>query len=642
MTTRYKRELESLNLAYGAALKADISSLAAVVERWYERSMVMIGSGGSFSTASFAAFLHEAFTGQLARAASPLEIIAGQVTEPGAACFTASGRNRDIGAAFTAAALKELTPLSALVMAEKTPLHKLGKRYAYSDVIGISNPLFKDGFLAVASLIAAGTLLIRAYAHANGTDFVLPKTLQELMIRTTPRQSLEEIAAASKELMQRVNLSVLYTNALRPASVDLESRYVEAALGALHTADFRNFGHGRHYWFVKRASETTVLALVGDGMGKLADRTLKLLPQSVPILRVDFDGPVELQALAGLIVGTHVSEGAGQVAGVDPGKPGVPEFGRRLYHLGPGPNRIGQAELNRLAALRRKGIKAALDIAAAGGWADEYNMALEGLNATRFAGVVFDYDGTICDQRERYNPIIGRVANALGRLVDGGAVIGIATGRGPSSGEAIRAQLPDRVWDKIIVGYYNGAVITGLGNIADPIASTLEENDPLLQALNADLLFSGRRIRANEHQISISLDTGRVVLHALSVASSYAEKAGRKDVKVVASSHSIDILLNGQSKLDVVMAVATRSGGTVNDILRIGDKGAWPGNDAEMLDHSFGLTVDEASPSRHHCWGLAPAGVRGLQATLYYLDRLEWSQIGGRLKLLAGEKGSPV
>ena len=90
------------------------------------------------------------------------------------------------------------------------------------------------------------------------------------------------------------------------------------------------------------------------------------------------------------------------------------------------------------------------------------------------------------------------------------------------------------------------------------------------------------------------------------------------------------------------MAVATRSGGTVNDILRIGDKGAWPGNDAEMLDHPLGLTVDEASPSRHHCWGLAPAGVKGLQATLYYLDRLEWSQIGGRLKLLAGEKGSPV
>ena len=92
----------------------------------------------------------------------------------------------------------------------------------------------------------------------------------------------------------------------------------------------------------------------------------------------------------------------------------------------------------------------------------------------------------------------------------------------------------------------------------------------------------------------------------------------------------------------MIAAVAARSGGTVNDILRIGDKGVWPGNDAEMLDHPLGLTVDEASPNRRHCWGLAPAGVKGLQAALYYIDRLEWGQTGGRLKLLAGDKGSPV
>ena len=135
-------------------------------------------------------------------------------------------------------------------------------------------------------------------------------------------------------------------------------------------------------------------------MGKLADRTLELLPQDMPILRVNFDGPIELQALAGLIVSVYVSEGSSRVVGVDPGKPGVPEFGRRLYRLGLGPNRIGQAKLNRLAALRRKDVKASLDTAAACGWANAYNMALMALNATRFTGVVFDYDGTICDQKK--------------------------------------------------------------------------------------------------------------------------------------------------------------------------------------------------------------------------------------------------
>ena len=642
MTTHYRKELESLNLAYSEALKVDISYLSSVVGRWLDRSMVMIGSGGSYSTASFAAYLHETFTGCLARAATPLEVISNQVADAGAVCFTASGRNRDIGAAFTAAAVKEMTPLCAFVMANETPMHKIGARYPYSDVIGISNLHFKDGFLAVASLIATAILLIRAYRQTTGTDGDLPKTLSELMIQTTHRQSMKEIATSSEELMRRESFCVLYTNALKPASVDIESRFVEAALGPLHTADFRNFGHGRHYWFAKRASETSILALVGDGMGKLAERTLKFLPEDAPTLRVDFDGPAELQALAGLIVGLYISEGAARITGVDPGKPSVPEFGRRLYHLGPGSKRIGQAELNRLAALRRKGVKSAINTATTRVWSNDYSMVLGAINAARFTGVVLDYDGTICDQRDRYDPIHPRIAQVIKRLIDVGIVIGVATGRGSSAGKAMRARLPESVWSQILVGYYNGAVITDLGNTACQLATQLDERDPLLQSLHRDLFFSGREIRANQYQISITLNTGKIIDHAIGVATRLSEASGRKSTKVVASGHSIDILLAEQSKLDVVAAAATRAGGTAKDILRIGDMGIWPGNDAELLDHPLGLTVDEASPNKHHCWGLAPAGVKGLQAALYYLDRIKWGEDGGRLILSAGEKGAAI
>src|SRR3954471_4703185 len=54
--------------------------------------------------------------------------------------------------------------------------------------------------------------------------------------------------------------SVLFSPSLAAAAADLESRFIEGALGNLHAADWRNFGHGRHHWMAKRPSETGIVA----------------------------------------------------------------------------------------------------------------------------------------------------------------------------------------------------------------------------------------------------------------------------------------------------------------------------------------------------------------------------------------------
>src|SRR5262249_48930587 len=146
---------------------------------------------------------------------------------------------------------------------------------------------------------------------------------------------LDEITTFAERALVPTTTSILYSSSLRPASVDMESRFVEAALGNVHATDLRNFGHGRHHWFAKRTDETGIIALVGDDQESLASRTLELIPDSVPIVRVDFKGPKDEQALAGLLVSLHVAAAAGRLRGIDPAKPGVPEFGRRLYHLAP-------------------------------------------------------------------------------------------------------------------------------------------------------------------------------------------------------------------------------------------------------------------------------------------------------------------
>jgi len=604
------------------------------------RPLLTVGSGGSYSTASFAAFLHEFHTRAIARPVTPLEMISTPVGDAGVLCFSASGRNRDICTSFKIAAQREVRPLAALVMADQSPLHDLGRSFGYSEIASYPSANFKDGFLAVASLIAAALLIMRAYKVVVGDGTHLPEDIEELIEGTTGIKDRSQIADIAEPAVSMLAVSVLHTGSLKPVAVDLESRFVEAALGHLHTADLRNFGHGRHNWFAKRGDETGVIAFIGDGQTKLATRTFDLLPKASPLGRFDFSGPRDTQALAGLIVGLHVAEAAGRVVGVDPAKPGVPEFGRKLYRLGPGPSRRNLDEDHFEMAVRRKARNTNLaQQATRDKWRTSYEAALSRVASAEIAGIVFDYDGTLCDARHRFEQLSDEVAGALARLAEGGAPIGVATGRGGSAGEALRSSLPKTLWDRFVVGYYNGSVLAPLADKDAPaVASTDGSVEDLQIALSREPTFEGRRSRSNAWQITVHLEPGDDPLYAVSAMEALLERCA-VNARVALSSHSIDIILGGASKLRVVEAIRESAGvDRTTAILRIGDRGRWPGNDAELLDDPLGLTVDEASPNPEVCWALSPPGVLGVQATLYYLARLNWNDDRGCLDIRPGRR----
>jgi hypothetical protein len=73
VTTRYLKELANLPETYEVALGLDVEPLCMALEAAAARAAIMVGSGGSFSVASFAAFLHQLSTGRLASASTPLD-----------------------------------------------------------------------------------------------------------------------------------------------------------------------------------------------------------------------------------------------------------------------------------------------------------------------------------------------------------------------------------------------------------------------------------------------------------------------------------------------------------------------------------------------------------------------------------------
>jgi hydroxymethylpyrimidine pyrophosphatase-like HAD family hydrolase len=105
------------------------------------------------------------------------------------------------------------------------------------------------------------------------------------------------------------------------------------------------------------------------------------------------------------------------------------------------------------------------------------------------------------------------------------------------------------------------------------------------------------------------------------------------------SKHSIDILAPGVGKSQLIAHMIQHFQIDPYEILTMGDQGAWPGNDADLLEHRFSLSVDLPSRRMDRGWKLAPEHKRDVDATLWYLDRVQLRS-DGHFKLALTEPSS--
>ena len=634
MSERYAKELSALSLTYQATKAWDVSPLVRPLEKALKRPMAVIGSGGSFSVAAYCAGLHRQATGGLARALTPLSFLDTPANADTALlCVSASGRNADILAAFARGMEDELRPAIAFTLDANAPLVALAADVGYADFVIGPDLAEPDGFLAVNSILATCLCFARAYRSIAGKSDPFPADYSMFLSDTLRSRSLEAIAEDIRTWNGQRTISVLYSPDLEAAAIDLESRFVEAALGPLHIADFRNFGHGRHNWLAKRASETGVVSLAGDKQKKLAERTLKLLPHETAVARIDIAGDPDVAGLAALIVSLYVSAGAGGAIDVDPGRPGIPKFGRKLYRLSP-PRRApaqnpSPSTIRKIAAIKRVGGQISSELVET---ASNANLAL--LEQATIGAIALDYDGTICDPRRRFDPLPDNMAAALQRVIELGLPLGIATGRGQSVAKELRRALPKALWHRIIIGFYNGGEVTALADLDAPrsrVATALTQQI-------ADMLLATREcadwiIEARTSQVSVTPPAPSHI-DALTAHVERLVSSLEMPVQVVSSAHSVDVLVAGASKRVVLSAITESFGISPDSTLRIGDRGAAPGNDYELLNHVLGLSVDEVSPALDTCWRHSAPGHIGPRATLDYLDALVSGPGGVRLKAI--------
>lgn len=638
----FATELDQLAATYAWALEVPLGDLPRAIRACCALPLVAVGSGGSYTTAHFAASLHRQYAAEAASVMTPLDAVSTPQSLRATAVLlaTAGGRNPDVLGAFLRLAEREPQRFLAFCARSGSPLGRLVAKHPFVDLAEFEPPTGKDGFLATNSLLSSTAILTRAYAAAYLSHCPLPERFADLF-SINGNRDLTDIAKRCEPLWQRSALLVLYGPACHAAAVDIESKFSEAALGSVQLADFRNFAHGRHHWLAKRGPETGVVALVAGEDLKLADPLLALIPKTVPVVRLTAAGTGPVANLSALVQAFALVGSAGKARRIDPGNPGVPPFGREIYHLRAfgsprtSPDGLGVAEV---AAIERKSGVTVAGLHARGtlaGWRSAYSDFRARLTTARYRGVVLDYDGTLCSEADRFLPLSAPIARQLNRLLRAGAVIGMATGRGQSVKKVLREAVRKRFWDRVVVGYYNGGDVAALDNDARPDGA--DRVDPALASVADALRDSVERpalakLTFRIPQITIEPDLNINGEDVWGLVQRLIYTACAPGVAAVRSSHSIDVLAPGVTKL----AVIARVGAFLTDhpnasILCIGDRGRWPGNDYALLGSPFALSVDEVSPDPRSGWNLAAPGRRGVTAALDYLEGLEETSGGLRV-----------
>lgn len=620
----YSQELEKISDTYEWANETPIENIIEFVKRSEKTPLYVIGSGGSFSTTTFVSLLHQ-HIGIIARCLTPLEFLEYENIDNNCSVLivTAGGNNTDILSAFDKAVKIKPKNIGIVCTSVNNKLTKKASKIPNVLIHAVKLPTGKDGFLATNSLVATLIWLCRSYISAYSLLYKMP-TLNELVYLGKTKESFEEdLKIKLNDFANRDTIVCLYDNWGKTAAVDAESKLVEAGLVNVQLADYRNFAHGRHNWLDKNKEKTCLIALVNPNCEQLANKTLKLIPDYTPKIAIstNYEGPIASISL--LIQILYVVKFFGETRDIDPGKPGVADFGRKIYHLPIPKNSSNSFTDFEKLALRKKFGHCNVNDLETKTRVEHLHKFLKSISKEKFSAIVFDYDGTLCDSEHRLTHPSKEIKEKLIQLLENEIIIGIATGRGKSVRAALQKIIPEKYWSKVFIGYYNCSDIGELGNNLTP--SREPTDDPNL--LEIVKFLEKQKIISKENNVTSRLK--QITLEDISFNASdlirkikSIDPTKLKNIKIVESSHSVDLLSKDVSKLTLVEQIKKNLSDSY-EVLCIGDKGKEPGNDFELLSSSYSLSVDMLSRDIKTCWNLISSQKSGEAATCEYMNKFD-------------------
>lgn len=617
---RYGSELSELRDTYLYTAKLVVPEAVDVVREINCGPVVFLGTGGTSAVAALAADEHTRRTGYLAAAMTPVHFVAGssETTRAAVVAFSARARHPDVAIALRAARSRSTGPVVLVTQRNADELKP--ELRAIVDRVATIPTTTPDGFLATNSLLAMATSWVVAAGYQLPDDLGFLKEV-----------SVEPLAAEIRRV------AIVYAPEHRMAAIDFETRLAESGVADAQVADLRNIAHGRHVGLAQDPDATALIVLTGPEGADLAERTIELLPHTRQAIVVRTDDAFPAGALDTLAAGMQMFGELAHQRGIDPGRPHVPQSGRRLYHLKWARHYglVGDSS-SRSTAVRRKLQAASMSLEAsaiADLYANRLDRWLQRAAAQSIRAVVVDYDGTCCTTANRLNPLTSPVTSGLLRLLDAGIELGFASGRGRSLHTTLRQWIPVSQWAQVHVGMYNGGLVQRLDSEMPPRTESVGVLAELVLRVESALTGFDCSLAGRDGQLTIEFTDGGVGAAMIggveSIVRSVVVAHAGTEYKVCSSGHSLDVIPATSSKVSVIDAVDCAP----DEILAVGDRGDVGGNDFELLAAAgIGLSVDHVSADPDRCWNLAAAGRSGPQALTDYLGVIDTHRGGVRIR----------
>jgi len=617
----FANELQKIPETIAWATQAEVGPLTEFFLQCQNAPLICIGTGGSFTAAEFVRLLFEE-RGGIAVCHTPLSFLQSNTNfrNTNVVLFTAGGNNRDVLAVWRFATEREVRKILVVCGSPTSKIANLARDNTTTELFTYRLPAGKDGYLATNSLVAFLALTIRSFGYSLPEDHTINQKQTDNLLSQIERLPSHFVA--------------IYSDWGRPAAVDLESKFSEAGLGSVMLADYRHFAHGRHNWIDKQGRETAIVAFQTPKYKISSDKLLEILPNSTPVLKLSTENIGPLGTLDLLLSVFQFTESIGRKRKIDPGRPGIPAYGSRLYRLGPYPGLRNKAHTlsPKKISIQRK----LIERVSIGQSADiqEVTLAFERfktlLENARYSAIVVDFDGTSIRPGARDEPLCPEIGSFFNRLLRQKIPIYFATGRGDSIHRHLVQSFNKALHGYVHICYYNGAFILPLSE-AERFESQIPHYpclDRIAEAIAAHpLLERSSSLKKTGCQLRIKANSTTAPSIMAKVVTEVVATVAAGEARVVESSHSVDVIPATVSKLKCIRAAYQ---GVANgcEVLAIGDRGAYPGNDFDFLTHPYSLSVDTVSTSVGSCWNLLPPGVRNVAGLACYASWIKVKKNG--------------
>ena len=619
----YKNELNEIENTFKRYMDCDDKLLCEYMLKNMEIPLIVVGSGGSHSVAIAYTLYYES-KGGIAKAITPYELPENHKIIPNAKVLilTAGGRNKDTVGAYEYARLYEPKMLMVFCIRKNSIIEKKIRENKDALFFRPEININKDGFLSVNSSIAMLTVLwsIDKYDN-NRQEKWNPPTFKDQ----------RSLFSALKERKSIETLLILHGMWGKPAAYDLESKCSEAGLYNVQVVDFRNFAHGRHNWIDKKGETTVVLALSTDEDISIARRTLKRLPDGIDIIDIRARESGIVAVIDFMVQMMYLVDILGDIRGIDPGRPQVPQYGKELYGL-----KADYIKMDKdVTSLLKRKMDCAIFRAIGSKmdnhflykyYVEKYLSFIDELNNSFFRGVVFDYDRTIFDRR--FGQISSEAIAHIIKMLSSGICVGFITSGDASIISEIKTMIPyEEHWKRIYIGYYNGTRTGWLSDIHEErITERKSTNlDKFYSLVKENELFSDIQISPN--QVTLELDD---VNYGFEYCAGLIAKYNIKNLEVFKNTFTVNVINKRNDREAYLMEFNDINN---NQVLCIGGSGKIEDANYKLYFKNIALSVDSTDIIAKSGWNIAPLGCRGICAAEYYISCIVINNCGFKIEL---------